>query len=515
MNESTSRGPDGPPHDAAARDDDTARPDDTGDGDTARHGGDDDLLARLRAADPAAVSSPDLDALRGAVAGRLAATAASPAPGAVPREAVETEEDVEVVDQHGRVVDRHGSTVPVDELAQRRRRTGWPLRVAAVAAGALVVGGGGGYAIGAAGGTDSGGQPVIAVANPFGGPESAAEGDMGTAEMARGGGADMATSWMGFGRTVFAASGLSGEGGTARAWAFDPTGTFTAEAAAAAAEALGVAGEPRQEDMFWTVGPADGTGATLQLFGDGTVSLSFYDPAMDPWFCASPGVLEGGGAAGSDPVEGDVVVEPAPGEPCEERDLGAAPQGEAAEGLLRGLLGALGQDPGAYEVTTEDGGDQRWSFVTAYQVVDGQRTGLLWQASFTGGGLQSLNGSLADLVDLGEYAVVSPQEAVERLTDPRFGSGGGPVAYREGAAASGMDVPVSPGELPRPPSAGSAVPWPVSEVTITEARLGAALHTQPDGAALLLPTYELTGEDGSVWSVLALADEHLDMAVGR
>jgi hypothetical protein len=391
-----------------------------------------------------------------------------------------------------------------------------------VAAGALVVGGGGGYAIGAAGGGGSESEPAIAVANPFGGgQESAAAGDIASPEMARGGGDDMAASWPGyFGRTVFTASGLSADGGRSRAWALDPAPAFDAESVAAVAAALGVAGEPRQEEWFWTVGPADGTGATVQLYGDGTASLSYYDPAKDPWFCASPGVAEPGavedgsaeGGAGDEPM-----VEPMPGEPCGERDLGPAPQGDAAEAGLRDVLVALGEDPDGFDLVAEGAGDERWSYVIAHQVVDGQRTGLTWGASFTGAGLQSISGSLAELVDLGEYDVVSPQAAVERLGDPRFGSGGGPIAYREGSAAMDPDASVSsvPSGLPRPPAAGSAVPWPVARATIVEARLGVALQTQPDGAALLLPTYELTGEDGSVWSVLALAEEHLDMEAGR
>jgi hypothetical protein len=490
--------------------------------------GAEDPLARLRSADPAASSTPDLAALRGAVRARLAAggTTAGGAASAGTAAAAglaESEEDVEVVDGRGRV------TRPADELAERRRRTGWPLRVAAVAAGALVVGGGGGYAIGAAGGggEDATSEPAIVVADAGagrGGGDGAAA-DMALPEgadaMARGG-EDMATSWLGWGwRTVFTGSGLSADGGTARAWAFDPATAFDADSAATAAAALGVTGEPRQEGLAWVVGPTDGTAATVQVYGDGTASVSYYDPAKDPWFCAAP--LDGAGTDGGveGRAEGDAAapsVEPMPVEPCGERDLGPAPQGDAAAAALRDVLVDLGEDPGAYEVVTEDGGDERWSYVMAHQVVDGQRTGLVWGASFTGAGLQSLNGSLADLVDLGDYAVVSAQEAVERLGDPRFGSGGGPVAWREGALAGDDGVSVSPdgpGELPRPPSAGSAVPWPVTEVTITEARLGVAMHTLPDGAALLLPTYELTGSDGSIWSVLALAEQHLDLTAGR
>ncbi len=47
-------------------------------------------------------------------------------------------------------------------------------------------------------------------------------------------------------------------------------------------------------------------------------------------------------------------------------------------------------------------------------------------------------------------------------------------------------------------------------MTITDARLGLAVQYQPDGAAVLLPAYELSDADGNVWSVVAVVDDQLD-----
>ena len=52
--------------------------------------------------------------------------------------------------------------------------------------------------------------------------------------------------------------------------------------------------------------------------------------------------------------------------------------------------------------------------------------------------------------------------------------------------------------------------WQVKDVTITDARLGLAVQYQPDGAAVLLPAYELSDADGNVWSVVAVVDDQLD-----
>jgi hypothetical protein len=155
-------------------------------------------------------------------------------------------------------------------------------------------------------------------------------------------------------------------------------------------------------------------------------------------------------------------------------------------------------------------------------VVDGQRTGGAWSFSIVATGLQSLYGSLAPTVALGDYDVVSPTDAVARLTDPRFGpSYGGmmPMAARGDDLAQGDDAQssaeIAPGPsdeptVPATPDAGSPLAWPVQHVTIVSARLGLASTTLPTGAAVLVPTYELSDADGAVWTVIAVADDDLD-----
>src|SRR5690606_23643260 len=135
------------------------------------------------------------------------------------------------------------------------------------------------------------------------------------------------------------------------------------------------------------------------------------------------------GSAGStdDDASSSTAVEPGT---CAEPEHGAPPAGDAAVDELRTVLTSLGLDTAGYEVLADeqvaDQGAPRATTVTAYEVVDGQRTGTAWSATFSGAGLSSLYGSLAPRVPLGSYDVVSPAEAVERLGDPRF-SPGGPI----------------------------------------------------------------------------------------
>ncbi|MFC0713704.1 hypothetical protein [Cellulomonas biazotea] len=470
---------------------------------------DDVAFARLRAADPAAGVTPDVDRVRAAVAAQVAAeagTTATTVAGAVP-------------------------TVPDELAAARSRRAGrlrW-LPVAAAVAGFAEVGGGG-YAVGAARDGGAAGTsadlaaPAMTLEQPAvgGADASAPEAARGAASMA----GDVASSklaWYG-GRVVFTAgSGLSGEGGSATAWALDAASVFSAETVARVAAALGVAGEPRQEYGSWTVGPTDGSGATVSLSPDGSASVSYYDPARDPWSCvrSAPETLDSSGA-GTDGATG--AAEPAivdPGAGCEQPNQPAAPTGDAAEAKAREVLASLGVDADGFEYEVmSDTGIAQLVQVTAYQVVDDQRTGLAWNVSLVGDGVQSLWGSLAPLVDLGAYDVVSPRAAVERLTDPRFGSTGGgmmPFAAADMARSAESGIAVDPAAEPTVPPTATAGPiaWPVEDVTITSARLGLAFTSLPDGAAVLLPTYELSSDDGRTWTVVAVADDELDFSVPR
>lgn len=479
----------------------------------------DAAVARVRAADPAATAVPDTTTLRAAVDERRAEPT-----GVVP-----------------------------DELAARRARrwTTLPAKIASVAAAALILGGGGGYAIGAsgAGSADDGGDLVADAAAPpmsldVPGGEMATDEEATTGFAPNVGAMPESDRYWGGGRTVFTSSGLSTEGTTLHAWGFDAAVAFTEQTIAAAAAAFGVAGTPQQVDGTWTVGPNDGTGPTVQLYPDGTVSLSYWDPTKDLYYCpvtldedvasapdagggtdaVEPGAgTEDSGVVDSGEAEPGVVApEPAP-DPCQPRDFGPAPTGEDAAQVLRDALTALGLDPAGFEFQVDHYEESPEStYVTAYQVVNGQRSGVAWSASLTGAGLQSLYGAVAPLVDIGEYQVVSPVEAVERLMDPRFGSGYyGPLYYAEGMGPGARDdigtateVAPAPSVPTVPPTVGvgSAFSWPVETATIVEARLGLALHTQMDGSAVLVPTYELVSDAGAVWSVIAVADAHLDFA---
>ncbi|OZB48258.1 MAG: hypothetical protein B7X40_07615 [Cellulomonas sp. 14-74-6] len=523
----------------------------------------DPAFDRLRGADPAAGAAPD--------AGRLAAT-------------LRAATGVDV----GRTEVATGSG-PAAEAARRRwRPTAAPrwLQVAAAVAAFAVVGGGA-YALGGrtAGSSTAGATPLpaIALGGPqVGGPQRAGADVAAPANGAASGSASSSSiavpapgRWWGS-RTVFTASGLSTTGGTGTARAFDAASVVSADTVRRAAKVLGVPGEPRAQWGTWTVGTPDGKGAVLTLSGDGMATLSYSDPAWDPWTCTGEKTAANASVCGP--------------------NVAAAPTGDAAVAKVRALFHALGVDltgatvqVGQPEKPVQDGAGATVptagrETVMFSQVVDGQLTGVTWSATLVGSGVQSLWGPLAPLVDLGRYQVISPAAAVERLHDPRFGAfGGGPVpmaaggvqvdsgvedpaigsatsgavpppdAASTGSATSGAVPPqvqpsvtapaaassgtatagpgviapapaVTPGAeptaapsstvppvAPTTPSAGSAIAWPVRRVTITSARLGLAVTQLPSGAAVLVPTYQLTDAEGGTWSVIAVVDAQLDL----
>ncbi|RIJ76537.1 hypothetical protein D1871_11760 [Nakamurella silvestris] len=311
------------------------------------------------------------------------------------------------------------------------------------------------------------------------------------------------------GRIVFTAGdGLSTEAGNGKAWTFDPASVFSADTAKKIAGELGVKGEPRKEYGAWVIGPVDGTGPSVQVSPDGTASLSFYDPTIDPWACPTP--AEGDSTTGGS----DVAVAPT----CTPVDSGPAPQGDKAVAKAKKVLTGLGVDLADLKFTAQDSGDTKSSYVTADLLIDGNVSGISWSISLVADGVQNVSGPLAPIVSLGDYPTISAKDAVARLSDPRFGSVGGPIMY-DAAARGGAAVDVAPAEpaeptVPALAKPGSAISWPVTDVTITKAELTTISQYQDDNSTLLIPAYLLSSADGSQWTVNAVADSALDFTAG-
>lgn len=442
------------------------------------------VMARLRAADPAADVEPS-EGFPAVVAERVQHEGDAVA--AAPETDIET--DVEST-----------PAAPID-LAARRRRPAW-LSVAAAAAAAVVIGAGG-YAAGAGaifgtGGSsssdsaesaDAASAPAPISLGDDSGADSAGASEMATsapglaqegAAMSARGGADMSMIGWGGGRNSFAGTGLSDAARSAQAYGLDAATPSNPERMAQVAAALGMAGTPEIVDGQWALTDGD---AQLNVGLDGSLGLSYYNTANQPW-C-------------------DGCAEPSPAD---------APSGDVAIERLKEVLAAIGEDPAQYEYAAPTYEGAVTATAEARRVVDGQGTDLVMMLDLAPAGIASIWGSLADVVDLGTYDVVSEQEGLERLSDPRFGGHLSGMPMPIDGDVRVMEEYVAPTQAPAAPQPGVSISWPVNDVEIVSARLGLAQQWQPDGGVLLVPSYEFTAADGGTWSVIAVAESQLDLA---
>jgi hypothetical protein len=434
-----------------------------------------------------------------------------------------------------------------------KRRSTWFAVAAGVAAGALVIGGSA-YALGASSTkTHAAAKAAFVLGNAAPAANSTAlGGSMATRDSKMSAG--LMPYWGG-GHTVFtAASGLSDAAGSATAYAFDASGINQESLANALAKYFGISDTASLTTGQWIAGAQDGTSANISVNLDGQTSVYFYDPANDAFNCVTKSIdippvappvatpdSSGNSGSGGSATPGSVGTAPNPGPSCASQNT--APLGTTAEAIAsaKDIVKTMGLDPADFQwdATSPTDQGQPVIYVTGSQVVDGQLTGLSQNFTFSGGNkVSNFYGFAAPTVSLGSYGIISEKDAVARLMDPSFGPGGsgGPVAYAMRGAASDVATPMMKSELapmsstaggsvtassapapaptvPTTPKAGGSFSWPVQQVTIVKADLGVAQYYEPDGSIVLLPTYQLTGNDKSTWTVIALDKSSLDTTV--
>jgi hypothetical protein len=342
-----------------------------------------------------------------------------------------------------------------------------------------------------------------------------------------------------WGNQIFAAGAdVSAEStGTASGYLLSAQGVDRAALAQRLATEFGVAGTPQTDE--WgnvTVGVTDGSGPSIWIGGDALAAWSYYNPSNDPWRnCVyevpvseplDPGVSSDSRGGGSASTSSDVAApEPAPS-PASSGSGDSAkpspalcdslpmPDRDRSERTARTLLAGVGvpADAVAWDVSASS----PLLSVSATQLVDGMRSALTWSVLFADGGVYSAYGSAAGLQEYPGYPVVSPREAIERTSDPRWRAlsptmvWSDPSAPIAAGAAKGAD---STAPKPAPLKDGRpAVQVPISTVTLSGGELALAQYWQNDGTVLLLPAYNFTDEQGNTWSVIAVTEDSVDFS---
>lgn len=291
--------------------------------------------------------------------------------------------------------------------------------------------------------------------------------------------------------------------GRANVYAVDAGAQFSAEDTARMATALGVDGDVRalqpEAGGGWVVGDSPGVSFTVSAWmGDASYSSGVPHPVTS---CEEKATA----LHGRDKVDGEgtwafgqemircMAETPLPGD-------------ERVRESTAAFLNAIGFTEESAKITTTTDASGHTVMVTAARVVEGNVTEIAAHIEVSSEGILSASGPTGQVFSLGDYSIISPAEAAARLNDPAYAPQ--LVAWPDHPPRpTGTAEPTAP---PRAPDAGSAVPWSIVEHEIVSARLGLALLAGEDGQQYLAPAYEFTATDDTVWSVLALAEDHLD-----
>lgn len=345
-----------------------------------------------------------------------------------------------------------------------------------------------------------------------------------------------------------AGPGLSTKTGTGTVFRFELEGDVQ-QRARLIADALGVQGTLVKASYFdetyptWVVGPEDGTSANLTISWSGTGSWWYNNPAAYPeQKCIDPG--QPGDVAGDDLTQTCAKYE-AP-------ITGLNPSKDDAVAAAIELFTRLGYTGDKEQLTVYR--DEWGTSVTAPESVNGERIALDWSMSWSGNGeIAYVGGQSARAVEAGEFATISPTDAVARLADWRwFGSapmdgvpwmsarsysvGGDTVVGEETDettdASNGTtdDTVTEPTAEPTPEPVPSAEPVPepiesvdpglspeplptptVMDLIITKAVPQLLLVWDNNGGAWLVPGFVMTGDEGWPIAVISLIDGVIEL----
>lgn len=485
----------------------------------------DEALARLRAADPASGAHPDLHRISQRLQGQTPLNSGSGG---------------------FSFSDTSDIAVRVHDPSVRTGRGGI-LVAAAVAALAL---GAGGYALGTTTAHDD--TPTVAANDSSSehnssagtdegfdhGVSAAADGD-DAADMS--GDEAMSEDSMGGGYAgpviPVAGEGLSTERTTGMVYGASPEGAWSEGEAKdllqGYADRLGIEGTVQDEDVDFAhvVDATDGRNLAVYSYGTNR-SLDYTNPTLDPWcedmraeMASSEGDYGWFGYGSEGPS--DIT--------CAE--LGPTPDEATAIATAEEFLSQLEVDYTGYtfqiqppyspEMDEMGGSDAAYATsapgesqlydpeITSTEVVvsttDGPLAGFQdWHLSVTSEGVSYASIQFGDYIELGDYPVISPAEAVERVNDVRFQQLGAYIPTLDYYDESGYyEEWVEPEPLP-PIAPGELIPYPLTESEVTKVELHTGIVSLWDGTEFIVPVYDLSDGQGNHWQVMGLAEEALD-----
>lgn len=236
-----------------------------------------------------------------------------------------------------------------------------------------------------------------------------------------------------------------------------------------------------ENDKYEFVAVDDSTGATVTLWNH--LAIGGW---WSYWTDGDTAVSSPGCAPDVEDCERPMVDEPRPATDLLTPDEAIA--------RAEGYLDAAGIEPVGYVLSASS---TPWSTdVTGVLELDGVESNVMVMFSFADGGeLSYASGPVFSVTRADTYPLITVTEALERMSEPRFGFFG---------AATAMATDIASIEA----GPDSTTPVPVT-VPITGVRL-TLMETNLDNAThMLLPAFTFQNADGDVGTVLAIADEFL------
>ena len=255
---------------------------------------------------------------------------------------------------------------------------------------------------------------------------------------------------------------------------------------------------------FGVTGEVDRVNDNLYVIADNTKkrSISLWIDDAGGWWTYS----QDGSASGSSPSRPPCAV----GEKCEETPAPTPPvtlitPGEAIRRTNQYLSRA---DMVPLNYALEGSQSEYSTDVYGALTLGGVQTNI--GVSFTygdNGVVTSASGPMISIAMAGRYPIITAAEAVNRLSDPRYGAIG--VAARNAAdIAVSSPVPSDASAAPGNSSPQQTPPTTI-DIPITSARLILMEARLSNRTHMLLPAYVFSNADGDVGTVLAVSDEKL------
>lgn len=294
-------------------------------------------------------------------------------------------------------------------------------------------------------------------------------------------------------------SAVSNADGTAYSYVFTSDGLDRKALANAVAESIGLkAIDIKLIDGAYQAN--DDKGAyNIYVGSDAQVWFNGYNNAVSPWACEQE--LAGGGNGK------DVNITQEMSTKCDQ--LWKSPSKADAIAAAKTVFASLGLDGlknakyQAFDYNT------RAITVNITPVIDGMEVASAWSAEVSKDGVFSISGAGARIVKADAYPTVGARDAALRSELRKWSSFGPMNVYQpqvdytsnNGSSAT----PTTPTKNGKP-----MVQAYVSDVAVLGASRGLMQVYLAGGEVMLMPAWNFTAQDGSIWQMIALTDDYVD-----